>query len=62
MWKRRSKAVPEIHRLPYRKTDGSGTFPVANASLARAELKIRTAGKEKILETDGGAVLEMGGV
>jgi hypothetical protein len=54
--------APGIHRLPYRKTDGSGTFPVANASLARATVRIETAGTVKILETDGGAVLEMGGV
>ncbi len=54
--------APEIHRLPYRKTDGSGTFPVANASLACARVKIEKAGKAEILETDGGAVLEMGGV
>jgi hypothetical protein len=54
--------TPEIHRLPYRKTDGSGTFPVANASLARAKVKVEVAGKLMILETDGGAVLEMGGV
>lgn len=51
-------SAPGIHRLPYLKTDGSGTFPVANASLARARLKI---GNE-ILESAVGAVLEMGGV
>ncbi len=54
--------APGIHRLPYAKTDGSGTFPVANASLARATLKVERTGKVEILETDGGAVLEMGGV
>ena len=54
--------APGIHRLPYAKTDGSGTFPVANASLARATLKVERAGKVETLETDGGAVLEMGGV
>ena len=53
---------PGIHRLPYTKTDGSGTFPVANASLAHARVKIETAGEVEILETNGGAVLETGGV
>jgi hypothetical protein len=51
--------APGIHRLPYTKTDGSGEFPVANASLARAVMKL---GSGEILETDSGAVLEMGGV
>jgi hypothetical protein len=50
--------APGIHRLPYRKTDGSGTFPVANASLARATLRL---GSGEVLENDCGAVLEMGG-
>ena len=54
--------APGIHRLPYARTDGSGTFPVANASMARARVKIESTGKAEILETDGGAVLEMGGV
>lgn len=53
--------APGIHRLPYTKTDGSGTFPVANASLARATVRIVEAGKVETLKTDGGAVLEMGG-
>lgn len=46
-----------IHRLPYNKTDGSGTFPVANASMARAILKIG----EETMETPSGAVVEFGG-
>jgi hypothetical protein len=50
-------AAPGIHRLPYTKTDGSGTFPVANASMARATLSI---GEER-LETSSGAVVEFGG-
>lgn len=54
--------TPGIHRLPYTKTDGSGTFPVANASHARATLRVEVGGKIEILETNGGAVLEMGGV
>jgi hypothetical protein len=50
--------APGIHRLAYTRTDGESTFPVANASLARANLRI---GENERLETDGGAVLEMGG-
>ncbi|HET6932714.1 MAG TPA: hypothetical protein VFI45_20480 [Candidatus Acidoferrum sp.] len=47
-----------IHELPYTKTDGSGTFPVSNASLARAIVRL---GGGETLETNTGAVLEMGG-
>jgi hypothetical protein len=54
--------APGIHRLPYTKTDGSGTFPVANAGLARATAKIVSKGIAQTLETSGGAVLEMGGI
>lgn len=51
--------APEIHHLPYAKTDCSGTFPVTNASLARAQLRF---GKDnEILDTAAGCVLEMGG-
>lgn len=50
-------ASPGIHRLPYAKTDCSGTFRVTNASSARAQARF---GGE-ILETATGAVLEMGG-
>lgn len=50
---------PGIHNLPYTKTDCSGTFPVTNASLARAKLRF---GKDhEILDTATGSVLEMGG-
>ncbi|HVM76301.1 MAG TPA: hypothetical protein VMT75_11695 [Candidatus Saccharimonadales bacterium] len=49
--------APGIHQLPYVKTDCSGTFPVSNASLARATVRV---GNET-LETPFGAVLEMGG-
>jgi hypothetical protein len=49
--------APGIHRLPYMKTDESGTFSVANASRARAILKI---GDERG-ETSSGAVVEFGG-
>jgi len=50
--------APGIHELPYTKTDGSGTFPVANASLARAIVKL---GPGETLETETGAVIEIGG-
>jgi hypothetical protein len=52
--------APVIHELPYAKTDCSGTFPVSNASFANAVLRFgKNAGE--VLETAGGAVLEMGG-
>jgi hypothetical protein len=50
--------APGVHELPYTRTDGSGTFPVSNASLARAIVKL---GQNESLETETGAVLEMGG-
>lgn len=53
-------AAPGIHVLPYVKTDCSGTFPVSNSSLANATLRFAKNGIE-VLETIGGAVLEMGG-
>ena len=53
-------AAPEIHHLPYLKTDCSGTFQVANASLARSKVHFGKKGGES-LETATGAVLEMGG-
>ena len=50
------------HRLPYVKTDCSGTFEVANNSLARATLKITPPGRPPLqLQTDTGAVVEMVG-
>jgi len=51
-----------VQRLPYTKTDCSGTFEVANNSLASASLLLEGAGRpaEK-LETTGGAALEMAG-
>jgi hypothetical protein len=51
-------AAPGVHELPYTRTDGSGSFPVSNASLARAIVKL---GQGEALETETGAVLEMGG-
>jgi hypothetical protein len=50
-------AAPGIHRLPYMKTDESGTFAVTNASGASAILKV---GDERE-ETARGAVVEFGG-
>jgi len=50
---------PGIHEVNYMKTDCSGTFPVSNASFARAT--VRFGNQEDLLETTGGAVLEMGG-
>jgi len=49
--------APGVHELPYTRTDGSGTFPVSNASFARAKV---TLGQGDVLETETGAVLEMG--
>jgi hypothetical protein len=51
-------AAPGVHELPYTRTDGAGTFPVSNASLAHAKVKL---GQGDVLETETGAVLEMGG-
>jgi hypothetical protein len=52
--------APGIHHLDYARTDCSGTFPVANASLACAQLRFG-ANATETLETETGAVLEMGG-
>ncbi len=54
---------PSLHRLPYTRTDCSGTFEVANNSLAQAQLSARLANPPRTAEfaTDGGAVLEMSG-
>lgn len=49
-----------VHRLPYLKTDCSGTFEVANNSLASATIVLESPGKPaERLETTSGAVLEM---
>ena len=51
-----------VHRLPYLKTDCSGTFEVANNSLANANLRFTQPGRRAVeLTTQGGAVLEMVG-
>ena len=50
------------HKLPYVKTDCSGSFEVRNNSLASARLTLRNRdGSEEKLETNTGAVLEMVG-
>lgn len=55
-------AGPSLHRLPYLKTDCSGSFEVANNSLARAVLRLEQRdGPVETLETSIGAVLEMAG-
>jgi hypothetical protein len=51
-------AAPGIHVLPYMKTDWSGTFPVSNASLASAAVKLGTG---ESFVTESGAAVEMGG-
>jgi hypothetical protein len=49
-------------RFAYLKTDCSGTFEVANNSLARTKLTFSRPGRADVeLETDYGAVLEMAG-
>jgi hypothetical protein len=51
-----------IHRLPYVRTDCSGSFEVVNNSLAKAKLRLQYPGKAaEELATDNGAVLEMTG-
>lgn len=52
-----------LHRLPYAKTDGSGTFEVSNNSRARARLAMHLQGSAESAEftTEDGAVLEMAG-
>ena len=50
-----------LHRLPYLKTDCSGTFEVANNSLSAARIVLRANGTTEELITKNGAVLEMAG-
>jgi hypothetical protein len=51
-----------LHRLPYIRTDCSGSFEVRNNSLASASLLLESAnGTPERLETTAGAVLEMVG-
>jgi hypothetical protein len=50
------------HRLPYTRTDCSGSFEVANNSLAKAKVTLVQPGKPSVtLSTQQGAVLEMAG-
>ena len=50
------------YRLPYVRSNCSGTFEVANNSLARATRKITQPGRPPVqLQTDTGAVVEMVG-
>ncbi len=51
-----------VHRLPYVKTGCTGTFEVANNSLARAKIVLRRSDHtDVLLTTEDGAVLEMVG-
>ncbi len=53
---------PSMHRVPYVKTDCSGTLEVVNNSLAKATLRLkRRDGQFEELQTNNRAVLEMGG-
>lgn len=52
---------PGLHRLPYLKTDCSGTFEVSNNSLASAVLRLERDGRKEELQSISGAVLEMAG-
>jgi hypothetical protein len=53
---------PSLHRLPYVKTNCSGSFEVANNSLASAKVIITGAdGSAETLQTGSGAVLEIVG-
>lgn len=51
-----------VHRVPYLKTDCSGTFDVLNNSLAVAVVRLqRGSGETEELRTQHGAVLELAG-
>ena len=51
-----------LHRLPYLKTDCTGSFEVANNSLAKATVRLLQPGKPvEEFQTTTGAVLEMAG-
>ncbi len=51
-------AGPSLHRLPYLKTNCSGSFEVLNNSLAKAVLRLERNGRAETLQTTTGAVLE----
>ena len=58
-----SGTASNTHHLPYLKTDCSGSFDVANNSLASAIVRVRIPGRSlETLETSGGAVLEVTGL
>ena len=53
---------PGVHRLPYVKTDCSGSFDVVNSSLAGASVRLLgPGGHVEELQTRQGAVLELAG-
>jgi hypothetical protein len=53
---------PGLHRLPYLKTDCSGSFDVLNNSLASAVVRLQRPGREtEELRSEHGAVLEFAG-
>jgi hypothetical protein len=53
---------PSLHRLPYLKTDCTGSFEVVNNSLANAAIRVRQPGRPvEAFNTAAGAVLEMTG-
>jgi hypothetical protein len=55
-------AASSLHRLPYLKTNCSGSFEVMNNSLSKATLRLERRGTLlETLETSSGAVLEMVG-
>ncbi len=55
-------AGPSLHRLPYLKTDCSGTFEVHNNSLSRAKIVLTARRRPaETVSTEAGAVLEMAG-
>jgi hypothetical protein len=55
-------AGSSAHRLPYLKTNCSGSFEVINNSLSKATLRLEHPGAPvEGLETSAGAVLEMAG-
>ncbi len=55
-------AGPSIHRLPYVKTNCSGSFEVTNNSLAKAAVRLERRGRpDETLEGTTAAVLEMVG-
>jgi hypothetical protein len=53
---------PNLHRLPYLKTDCASSFEVANNSLAKATVRLLQPGRPiEELQTQTGAVVEMAG-